>query len=80
MNVRLYFGAEMITFCIIHIGNRKIFLKHHSPPPMNVRLYFGAEMVTFCIIHIGNRKIFLKHHSPIILQPLPPLGASPVLP
>ena len=21
----------MVTFCIIHIGNRKIFLKHHSP-------------------------------------------------
>ena len=20
----------MVTFCIIHIGNRKIFLKHHS--------------------------------------------------
>ena len=31
MNVRLYFGAKMVTFCIIHIGNRKIFLKHHSP-------------------------------------------------
>ena len=28
MNVRLYFGAKVITFCIIHIGNRKIFLKH----------------------------------------------------
>ena len=23
----------MVTFCIIHIGNRKIFLIHHSPPP-----------------------------------------------
>ena len=21
----------MVTFCIIHMGNRKIFLKHHSP-------------------------------------------------
>ena len=21
----------MVTFCIIHIGNRKLFLKHHSP-------------------------------------------------
>ena len=31
MNVRLYFGAKMVSFCIIHIGNRKIFLKHHSP-------------------------------------------------
>ena len=31
MNVRLYFGAKMVTFCIIHIGNRKLFLKHHSP-------------------------------------------------
>ena len=29
MNVRLYFGAKMVTFCIIHIGNRKIFLCSH---------------------------------------------------
>ena len=35
MNVRLYYGAKMVTFCIIHIGNRKIFLKHHSPPSSN---------------------------------------------
>ena len=34
LNVRLYFGAKMVTFCTIHIGNRKIFLKHHSPPPL----------------------------------------------
>ena len=32
-NVRLYFRAKMVTLCIIYIGNRKIFLKHHSPPP-----------------------------------------------
>ena len=31
MNVRLYFGAEMMSFCIIHTGNRKLFLKRHSP-------------------------------------------------
>ena len=30
MNARLYFGAKMVSFCIIHIGNREIFLKH--PP------------------------------------------------
>ena len=35
VNVRLYFGAKMVTFCIIDIGNRKIFLKHHSPPSPN---------------------------------------------
>ena len=35
MNVRFYFWAKMVTFCIIHIGNRKIFLKHHSPPPIH---------------------------------------------
>ena len=35
INVRLYFAAKMVTFCIIHIGNRKIFLKHHSPPSPN---------------------------------------------
>ena len=29
MNVRLYFGAKIVTFCIRHIGNRKILLKHH---------------------------------------------------
>ena len=38
MNVRLYFGAKMVHFCIIHIGNRKIFLKHHSPPPPEFQL------------------------------------------
>ena len=31
MKVQLYFGAKMALFCIIHIGNRKIFLKHLSP-------------------------------------------------
>ena len=30
MNVQLYFGAKMVTLRIIHIGSRKIFLKHHS--------------------------------------------------
>ena len=34
MNVRLYFGAKMVTFCIIHIGNQNLFLKHHSPRPL----------------------------------------------
>ena len=24
----LYFGAKMVTFCSIHIGNRKIFLRY----------------------------------------------------
>ena len=33
INARLNFGAKMVTFCIIHIGNRKIFLKHSPPPP-----------------------------------------------
>ena len=33
---RLIFVAKMVTFYIIHIGNRKIFLKHHSPPPPRV--------------------------------------------
>ena len=33
MNVRLYFVAKMITFCIIHIGNRKNVFKTSSPPP-----------------------------------------------
>ena len=33
-NERLYFGAILVTFCIIHtcIGNRKLFLKYHPPP------------------------------------------------
>ena len=38
INVQLYFGAKMVTFCIIHIGNRKIFLKHHSPPESQLTL------------------------------------------
>ena len=27
----------MVTFCIIHKGNRKVFLKHHHPP-IHIRL------------------------------------------
>ena len=27
-----FLGAKMVTFCIIHIGNRKIFFKHPPPP------------------------------------------------
>ena len=38
INVRLYFGAKMVTFCIIHIGNRKILLKHHPPPLGNRKI------------------------------------------
>ena len=33
-----YFGAKMVTFCIIHIGNRKIFLKHHPSPEFQLIL------------------------------------------
>ena len=27
-------GAKMVTFDLIHIGNRKIFLKYHSIPQL----------------------------------------------
>ena len=40
INVLLYFGAKMVTFCIIHIGNRKIFLKHPPPPLLVSILWF----------------------------------------
>ena len=42
MNVRLYFGAKMITFCIIHIENRKIFSKHHPPESQLILLHVSV--------------------------------------
>ena len=38
INVLLYFGAKMVTFCIIPIGNRKNIFKTSSPPPPESQL------------------------------------------
>ena len=54
MNVRLYFGAKMITFCIIHIGNRKIFLKHHSPPQVPTNPFARKCVLIFYIIYVKS--------------------------
>ena len=54
MNVRLYFGAKMVTFCVIHIGNRKLFLKYHSPELilLHVSVYIGYPIFIFYMIYI----------------------------
>ena len=38
LNVLIYFGAEMDTFCIKHIENRKIFFYHCSPGSQQILL------------------------------------------
>ena len=42
INVLLYFWAKMVTFCIIHIGNRKIFSKHHFPESQLILLHVSV--------------------------------------
>ena len=51
INVRLHFGAKMVTFCIIHIGNRQIVLKHHSPPEFQLILLHVSVFSIFTIIY-----------------------------
>ena len=50
MNVRLYFRAEMVTFCSIQIGNRKIFLKHHPHPRVPTNPFARKCVLIFYII------------------------------
>ena len=43
----------MVTFCIIHIGNIKLFLKHHPRVPTNP---FASKCVLiFYIIYVKNQ-------------------------
>ena len=49
------FGVKMVTFCIIHIGNRKIFFKHHPPPPRVPTNPFARKCVLiFYIIYVKS--------------------------
>ena len=56
-NVRLYFGAKMVTFCIIHIGNSKIFLKHH-PPRVPTNPFARKCVLIFYIIYVKSWQEF----------------------
>ena len=49
LNVLLYFGAEMATFCIKHIENRKIFFNIASPPPRAPTNPFAGKCVIIFI-------------------------------
>ena len=53
MNVQLYFGAKMVTFCIIHKGNRKIFLKHH-PPQVPTNHFARKCVLIFYMIYMKS--------------------------
>ena len=53
MNLRLYFGAKVVTFCIIHIGNRKIFLKHH-PPLVPTNLFARKCVLIFYLKYVKS--------------------------
>ena len=55
----------MVTFCIIHIGNRNIFLKHHPPPESQLILlhvsvfsYFTVSEV-LCVSNNTIIRVFL---------------------
>ena len=55
MNVRLIFGAKIVTFCIIHIENRKRFLKNHPPRvPTNS---FARKCVLICLQNICEKLV-----------------------
>ena len=57
MNVRLYFGAKMVTFCVIHMGNRKIFLKYHSSESQLILLHVMSSHILhyICKKLVGTR-------------------------
>ena len=45
----------MVTFCIIHIGNRKIVLKHHSP--LFQTNPFARKCVLICLHNICEKLV-----------------------
>ena len=65
MNVGHYFGAKMVTFCIIQIGNGNIFLKYYSPPrvPTNPFARKCTHILhNICEKLVGTRRMI--SHSP----------------
>ena len=52
MNVLLYFGAKMVTFCIIHIGNRKIFFKTNQIEKIKIIVIKMLMIVGFKILSL----------------------------
>ena len=52
-NVLLYFGAEMATFCIKHIENRKIFF-NIVPPRAPTNPFAGKCVIIFYIIYVNG--------------------------
>ena len=53
LNVLLYFGAEMATFCIKHIENRKYFF--NIVPPRAPTIPFAGEcVIIFYIIYVNG--------------------------
>ena len=64
----------MVTFCIIHIGNRKIFLKHHSPQvPTNpftreCVLILGGEGGRGVCQYTEMSTSKIPFHNPIVMK------------
>ena len=54
LNVLLYFGAEMATFCIKHIENRKIFFLTLFPPRAPTNPFAGKRVIIFYIIYVNG--------------------------
>ena len=49
-----FLGAKMVTFCIIHIGYRKIILKHHPPPQVPTNPFAHKCVLIFYIIYVKS--------------------------
>ena len=53
INVLLYFRAEMATFCIKHIENRKAFF-HIVPPRAPTNPFAGKRVIIFYIMFVNG--------------------------
>ena len=53
LNVLLYFGAEMATFCIKHIENRKLFF-NIVPPRAPTNPFAGKRVIIFYITYVNG--------------------------
>ena len=54
LNVLLYFGAEMATFCIKHIENIKYFFNIVPPPRAPTNPFAGKRVIIFCILYVNG--------------------------
>ena len=54
MNVWLYFGAKMVTFCIMHIGKRKKKIFKTSFPRVPTNPFARKCVLIFYMIYVKS--------------------------